>query len=141
MTNAELLKTVGTIFNTGIGRLDEKYSKNTNNILARIELDKVAGAHDDFDSQFPKMQELWKQIPNLDADKCYRLAAFGSDEAIAKAVEAKAKEVAKGKEQGASPSAPSSIDFTIDEKKSPDQNIDKAFDDIFGGRVEENKLL
>ena len=136
MTNAEILKTVGELFNTGISKLDDKYSKGMNNIAARMALDKLADKHEDFDTQFPKMQELWKQVPQLDAEKCYRLAKFGTDEAIEEIITSRKAEADKAKAQGSITGSPPGINFQIDEQKTPEQNIDSAFDTIFGAGKE-----
>ena len=135
MNNSELLKLLGGMFDKGLGQLNDKYDKGINNVNARIELGKVAAKYDDFETQFPKMQEMWKKVPGLDIDNCYRLTKFGNDEAVAQAVESAKKEQQKVKDQNMfrTPAAPN---FEISEDKTPVENINDAFDTIFGGDKE-----
>lgn len=120
-----LVKNIGALLDQKFGAV----SKDINVLKAHQRIGEVRFKHGDFDDFLPKIREIWQENPGLSPEAAYKLAKYGSEDAIAeieRVRETKAQEAELASRQTGRPGEGSSFNLEAHKNLTPDQQIDEA---------------
>jgi len=120
-----LIQNIGSLLDQKFGMV----SKDINVLKAHQMIGEVRFKHGDFDDFLPKIREIWQENPGLSPEAAYKLAKYGSEDAIAeieRVREAKAQEAENASRQTGRPGEGSSFNLEAHKDLTPDQQIDEA---------------